>query len=984
MQNRTSTYKNMKSIVSSQSLDNYLPIVSIDYNFADIDSNAFIDGSMDLDTVTGKIKDNNRTNTPYNLYHVSLAGFMTSSAITNVEYRLKLNKELHLTNTDKSLTKIKITNLSTNSSIELLPNNEAFKTIKFETEGTHILSFEITFNDLSVATCFEKLDIKANPYKTLGDDCDPVHDIISSTIPFQGYDESVATTSHADYHIYYHYTTPTSGVCEKVLRKPIIILDGFDPKDADRDFQFIFDNSLSYQNGGTKKLGKTLREKGFDVIILNFPTLGDSYDPTNSNLKIPTTVTTPSNTTINVGDRDGGADYIERNAFLLVALIQKINTQKVGSEKLVIVGPSMGGQISRYALAYMEKQEALSIPNMKHDTRLWVSFDSPHEGANIAISAQQFLYHMAYQYGDQDAQDKYEDKLRSKAARQLLIEQIDGLNRSSTFHSTYYTNLEANGLPNSHGYPQNLRKVTLINGSGAGTSNGIADAIAMGVDANADLGINGFVCTLKNMPLTGQAGLTADILARRPKKQKFGLLSYYSSTTTTNLTNNMEYKYKYADFTFAIGMFNIKRVKTYKGEFTTTNSNPRGSMDVVPGGIYDVYQETKNGIVQVLNNEGSIQTQTWNPNISKMAFIPTISSLGFKNPNFNWNNLINNRNLVCNNEIYFDNYYAPQNNENHTDLNTANVAWIEQEIDKGHNDINCIPICTSNFTSPVTTICSTSNTTLTFNTAIPNLPNYFTTWTCSPNIQIVSSSNNSVTVIALSYGTNSFVKAEINNPCGANVIIENKGISVGIPNPPAPSITLSPTANCYKWSVTVQFPTPPNGTTYDWGVGVYPNCTASACSMTGTNAGTFTKIMNSGQNIQWSSSATNSCGTELNDGQILQLDVTSCSPYTAQLNYVGVPLKTNYQNSPLLAPQDDIMIFPNPSTTHWTISIMKNEITSLSYLLTDITGKKLKQNSYEDINLNDFIIDNSNLPNGTYLLKIQTESNSYNFKLLKN
>ncbi len=913
MQNRSSTYRDMKSLVLSQTLNNQLPIVSIDYNFSDIDSNSFIDGRMDLDTLTGKIKDNNRTEIPYDTHHVAMSGFMATSALTNLIYRLKLSSALHLSNTQKVVNKVRITDLSTNNTIELLPTSDEYKTIEFSTEGIHIFRFEITFEDVTTATCFQQIEIKANPYKSLGDDCEPVHNIISSTIPFQGYDETVATTSHADYHIYYHYTTPTSGVCERVLRKPIIILDGFDPQDG-RNYYKIYNTNLSYMNQSNNRilLGDLLRQKGFDVVILNFPNLGSPYDPSDPNLIIPTTVTTASNVIVNVGNRDGGADYIERNAFLLVSLIQKINDEKVGTEKLVIVGPSMGGQISRFALAYMEKQNALSVPKMNHDTRLWVSFDSPHEGANIAISAQQFLYHMGYQFGDQDAKDKYEGQLRSKAARQLLIEQMDGLNRSASFHSTYYANLEANGLPNSHGYPQNLRKITLINGSGAGTANGIADEIALQVDANATLKINGFVCTLRNMPLPNQSGLTADILARDPVKKFFGLPYFFTSLTTANLTNNMQYKYRYSDFSIAY-IINLKRVKTYKGEFTTTNANPRGSMDVVPGGMYNVYQETKDGILGVLNATSSIQTQTWNPYLSKMAFIPTISSLGFKNPNFNWNSLINDRNLVCNNEIYFDNYYAPNVNENHTDLNIANVAWIEQEIDKGHADVNCAPICSSHFTSSLNTICINSNATLTLNTPIPNLSNYSTTWTCSPNIQIVSSTNNSVTVIGLSYGIDCFIKAEINNPCGANVVIENRNISVGKPLSPSPSISISPTVNCYKWDATVQFPTPPSGATFDWGVSVYPNCNTSSCLMTGTNAGTFSKLMTSGQYIQWSSSATNACGTEDNPGQILQLDVTSCSPFTAQLNYIGVPLKTNYPHNSITTPDDDIIIFPNPS-----------------------------------------------------------------------
>jgi hypothetical protein len=56
----------------------------------------------------------------------------------------------------------------------------------------------------------------------------------------------------------------------------------------------------------------------------------------------------------NGNDIDGGSDYIQRNAFTLVKLIDTINGMKASNaDSLIIVGPSMGGLISRYALTYM-------------------------------------------------------------------------------------------------------------------------------------------------------------------------------------------------------------------------------------------------------------------------------------------------------------------------------------------------------------------------------------------------------------------------------------------------------------------------------------------------------------------------------------------------------------------------------------------------------------------------------------------------------
>ena len=74
---------------------------------------------------------------------------------------------------------------------------------------------------------------------------------------------------------------------------------------------------------------------------------------------------------------------------VLIALIQELNAQKEGDEELVILGPSMGGLIAQYALAYMEQQ------GLPHETRLYLSFDSPHRGANIPISLQYLINYFA-------------------------------------------------------------------------------------------------------------------------------------------------------------------------------------------------------------------------------------------------------------------------------------------------------------------------------------------------------------------------------------------------------------------------------------------------------------------------------------------------------------------------------------------------------------------------------------------------------------
>lgn len=79
-------------------------------------------------------------------------------------------------------------------------------------------------------------------------------------------------------------------------------------------------------------VGTMLLDLGYDLVMLDFP--------------------------------EGGT-YIEQNAMVCIETINMLNErlQQSGSnEQIVVVGPSMGGQITRYALAYMEQHPNASPP----------------------------------------------------------------------------------------------------------------------------------------------------------------------------------------------------------------------------------------------------------------------------------------------------------------------------------------------------------------------------------------------------------------------------------------------------------------------------------------------------------------------------------------------------------------------------------------------------------------------------------------------
>ena len=269
----------------------------------------------------------------------------------------------------------------------------------------------------------------------------PVVSAITANIAYQGFGESQPYFGQGEYEIFLDNV-------DGVLDRPVIVLDGFDPGDG-RGIGALY-ASLSY---GGQNLADELRDLGFDIVVLNAPNyITDGYE---------------------IG---GGGDFIQRNAMVLIALIQELNSQKQGDEELVVLGPSMGGLIARYALAYMEQE------GLPHETRLYLSFDSPHRGANIPIALQYLINYFAVVGGDPMAQATVDFVLNSTAAKQMLVDHLSGhLLAGSDLEQDPNLLLPA-GAPNFRdefqqeldalGFPQNVRNVTIINGAVDGTNIG--------------------------------------------------------------------------------------------------------------------------------------------------------------------------------------------------------------------------------------------------------------------------------------------------------------------------------------------------------------------------------------------------------------------------------------------------------------------------------------------------------------------------------
>jgi hypothetical protein len=205
-----------------------------------------------------------------------------------------------------------------------------------------------------------------------------------------------------------------------VMTQPVLVAEGFP---GGYDIGYLWDK-LNQQNLANDLLGK-----GKDLVIVSF---------------------------------DQGSLAIQASALLVVDCIKKVIEKRSGNEPLVVGGASMGGLVTRYALAYMEKNK------MDHQTARYFSIDTPHRGAIVPVSLQLFIQYMRYKSDGAYATAKL---LASDAAQQMLlrwvspdIENANGL--PSPKRDKFISDLKAQGW-----MPAKVKSLGLADGVATGGAN---------------------------------------------------------------------------------------------------------------------------------------------------------------------------------------------------------------------------------------------------------------------------------------------------------------------------------------------------------------------------------------------------------------------------------------------------------------------------------------------------------------------------------
>lgn len=911
-------HTNVRDFIFSENVGDRLPLLVLNARFASIDLEAYNDGR--LVHKDGLVYDAPRTASPYLEHSVVMPVLAFKRKIyTETSYTMYFSTAYDFgAAAGDEITGITLADVTTDESWDIPMEGE--ETIEFADSGLHVIRITVTSEE-GEKTFTQLIHVTAKA--TAGACESPIHPIESHPYLFQGYDESSASQGHGEWQIFFG---TRNGGCDGKLMNPVIIVDAWDPGD-ERSIERLYNEKLAYDDGtNDRNLGQDLRDQGYDIVVLNF--VDSTYLLYTTQIYIPF-----------LGwktfyhYRDGGVDYIERNAMILAKLIEEINGTLVSNgsdKKLVVVGPSMGGQISRYALRWMERM------GKNHNTRLWISFDSPHLGANIPYGMQESLRYIYRKFENESAGEFYNRQLRAPAGRQMLIHQTSpdyGFTGINTVQANTAQILFTQGINNEEpfrkrwrdtlgliGYPQNLRKISLVNGTYKGGHYHNPG------DRMYQMKVRSYQTWIDL--------LMADVHFMKGTSSK--VLEFWK---------------------FGNGVIR---------SFSTNIPTVYGPLDGIQGGMYDVQEELykSDGDTEPLKHIGP-----WNYIVGETkfyhrthnaCFIPTVSGLGLNSSNFDWSQALDISYLRCNSGMVWDNVFVPEQNENHVNLTPANVAWLMSEINPPNYQLTNV--------GPVMD-CSTRTITLT-----PAPPSGST-------ISAVSSNTSALTVLSVS-GNSILVQGVSANPgVTLTVTVTEPNCVVRAP------ITATIPVEDYDYGIqfildqpgcnfTAHVTYPKPGSSYYWSF--------DGVSYTTTSSPTFGSYFpQANVNIPVYLKVVTPCNDIVYRQTAFTIEGVLYPPPDIICPYYAPPPRMHRGGTGEEDP-NRITVAPNPTTADWSVFIYNNTATSVRARLTDVTGREFWSKLYtEGAHNNGVTVPGNALPPGVYFLQVKVDGKEQQFKLVK-
>jgi hypothetical protein len=638
-------------------------------NYASIKPTAITDGFMTVSN--GQLFDNN-PGSKYQTNRLFIAAAVNNTAKNGI-LNLLFNPNLFYSNTGLTITNLQVD----------FGNGNGFVTAGFNTTlsgvytsiGNKQLIYKITFSDASVAQCYNNIYV---PYIPPSNNASryggaPV-DAAGADIPDVVLDP---TNTHTGVDLFIRRTiSNTAGSnANPQFIKPLIIVEGLDLSSA------------------TSLLGNGYNYNDFLREIIN-PDRTSFISGTNPLLPFDQYLDDVAGYDLIFVNWQDGVGDITQNALRLRDVINFVNAHKqAGAEQNVILGISMGGLVSRYCLAQMVKAGGTGINETQ--TRLLITHDSPHRGANIPLALQHLLQGLrkqrvkaflgTYNHRLDEIIPQFQDvntAINSPAATQQLLARVIDDNGTLSYNTfldgAYRTMVNFDGT----GFTQPYRFVATSNGSQCGIP--VAAPYSQLASLDADGRANIFGLTLWTQ---GRAYLD---MRRLPDLGQ----------TSSILNFNLKLKVK-------ILVFNLLKISMQIQKNAPGNLLP---LDGLAGGTRDLGGAALSSNLSTLPPASGAANwllfgYSYNfstPYIAPtFSFVPTTSSLDVAN--FNAVNIPYVVPITGLNGSRSENYIAQEritlaapigvtNNVTHTDFYARTCNWLYNEMENIPNNIACLQI----------------------------------------------------------------------------------------------------------------------------------------------------------------------------------------------------------------------------------------------------------------------------------------------------
>lgn len=596
-----------------------IPIAILDMKFNTIDPTALQDGLLAYSN--GQLSDGtNHSRSP----------FLTSSAFTASPCVLQADSpdltfiipaDLFVSNQGKTVSSLQANFDDGNGLQTVLFDHDI--SIHYTGSGIHIIHITVNYTDNTSRTTYTRLRV-LNKW-----DDDPN---TSNTILHWGF--GPVSGRHKGAKV-------TIGLAcgHTKLIKPLIVAKGFDPR-GDFTYSGFLDN-WTIEDLSTKLDIENIAD--YDLVFVDY-----LYN----------------------------MDAIENNANLLEDVIKKVNLEKAANgstEKNVVMGISMGGLVARVCLKQME------AASENHDVKTFISFDAPHLGAYVPLSAQYFIDHLATIYIPFAGQLM---ALEPDIAYAFLLMESPAAQEMMSYRGQLITNVnnpDANLAMTYPTYPvfQNaFLKSLFLAGMPTQCRN---VAISNGSQTAQDQGLSGhdlfFSSSAPAIP-----GLEAGVLLIQGDAQ-FELHALPTASQGPQLIYHGRINYM-------IGS-HVALLPPLRGELSEMNvlvGSPY-CMENVPGGAFGL----KSFGFDINDISSSVQDLggTASVGISQFSFVPTVSALNIKtNDLYNMYFNENSNNIVSSGKTDFMDIAGPTAvrptneilNETHTQFSSNNSGLFENEL----------------------------------------------------------------------------------------------------------------------------------------------------------------------------------------------------------------------------------------------------------------------------------------------------------------